>query len=680
MNAYTFHINLYDLIFLGTIFIGLNFTLLLWSAKRINQAANRLLALALLIIVLWMVWVLGIDIRLGTYFPRWSWLPLQFSLALGPLIYFYVLKITRPEYVSRWKDLLHFSPLLLEFGVQVLEVKESIITGAATYDTLAFATLSPILQVLAAISVTIYLRRCYKLIRNFHRRLKVNGTDRPQYELRWLRRSLKGFGLFWLLWIPYAAAAYFFYNGQLHIYAYYPLYFVLAAMMIRIAAAAFLRPDVALSVQVSQVSKPSPVTDLAQKGKWLRKTIEANRIYDDAELSLRSLAETLDLHPNELSRMINAAFGKNFNDFINEYRIREVTRKMQDPAYDRITLLGIAMDAGFNSKSTFNRVFREMTGTSPVEYKARLKKERPSYTLRPYSRSAAIISCHEATPGWFSKKLKRNVMFKNYFKIAWRNLFKNKSQSFINITGLSVGMAVAMLIGLWIYDELSFNRYHQNYDCIGQVMIHNGDGTYKALPIPLSQEMHTSFGHDLKYVVLSTDEESHIITGGDKRFMQLGRYMQPEAPAMLTLKMISGSWNGLKNPNSILLKQSLANTLFGNDDPINKVLMIDNKVNVTVTGVYEDLPNNSEFKDVAFIAPWDLYVASSGPSVKDAVNDWKNNSFDIYVQLNPNGDFNNLSEKIKDLKIEHTSKEKAALYKPELFIHPMSKWHLFFKI
>ena len=143
MNAYTFHITPYDLALLGTIFIGLNFTLLLGFTKKINRAANYFLALALTVIVLQMVWVLGIDIRLTTHFPHWSRLPMQFSLVLGPLIFFYVLKITRPEYKLRWKDLLHFSPLLLEWGVLVLEIKESLRTGAATYDTSVFKPTEP---------------------------------------------------------------------------------------------------------------------------------------------------------------------------------------------------------------------------------------------------------------------------------------------------------------------------------------------------------------------------------------------------------------------------------------------------------------------------------------------------------------------------------------------------------
>ncbi len=97
MNLYTSHINFYDVAFLGILFTGLNFALLLSFTKKINRPANRFLALALVVMVLWMIRIPGIDIRL----------PLQFSLALGPLIYFYVLKLTRPEYKFSRKNLLH---------------------------------------------------------------------------------------------------------------------------------------------------------------------------------------------------------------------------------------------------------------------------------------------------------------------------------------------------------------------------------------------------------------------------------------------------------------------------------------------------------------------------------------------------------------------------------------------
>ena len=101
LNPNTFHITLYDLAFLGVIFTGLNFALLLAFTKKISRSANRFLALAVTVMVLWMVSISAIDIRI----------PLQFSLALGPLIYFYVLKLTWPENKFRRKDLLHFIPM-----------------------------------------------------------------------------------------------------------------------------------------------------------------------------------------------------------------------------------------------------------------------------------------------------------------------------------------------------------------------------------------------------------------------------------------------------------------------------------------------------------------------------------------------------------------------------------------
>src|SRR6202012_2954460 len=157
----------YDLAFLGTIFIGLTFSLLLWFAKRTNPVANRFLGLALATIVLWMAWVLGVDIRLDIYFPDWDWLPLRFSLALGPLIYFYVLITTRPEYKFRPKDLLHFIPLLLEQGILILQVHTS-----------TFQQMGPVLHLAAFISISIYLYCSFRLIERFYRRVEFNpGSD-----------------------------------------------------------------------------------------------------------------------------------------------------------------------------------------------------------------------------------------------------------------------------------------------------------------------------------------------------------------------------------------------------------------------------------------------------------------------------------------------------------------------
>ena len=279
LTPYTFHINLFDLLFIITIAIGLTFALQLWFTKKVNQAANRFLSLALVTMVLWLLGVLGRDIGLDTWFPHWGWLPLQFSLALGPLIYFYVLKTTRPGYKFSWKNILHLGPVLLQQGAFALEIAESVRTGAATYDTLIFHYGNPVLQVLAFFSVIIYLYYSFKLIGRFYRRLKFNGGDRYRYELRWLRNLLMGFSLLWLLWIPYAASDYFYHHYQSGVQAYYPLYLLLTAMAICIAAVAFFRPEVSLPLNPPPSLKLPPPADLRHKGIWLKKVVKANLYY-----------------------------------------------------------------------------------------------------------------------------------------------------------------------------------------------------------------------------------------------------------------------------------------------------------------------------------------------------------------------------------------------------------------
>ena len=402
MNSYTFHITLYQLALLGTLFTGLTFALLLAFAKTANRAANRLLALALLAMVLWIARVLGIGIGLSAYIPYWSRLPLQFSLALGPLIFFYALKITRPGYPFRPKDLLHFSPLLLELGAQAWAVRDSIITGAATFDTAAFRQLNPVVQWLAFASVVIYLYLALRLINRFYRQQTFNGGDRHLYQLQWLHRLLAGFGCCWLLWVPFTAVSYF-YPGPLSAQAFYPLYLLLAVVMIWIAATAFLRAEAGVRSDAPSFLKPTTPAQLKQKSTWLKKAVKENRYYQDPELSLSSLAAKLGLTTHELSRIINTVLKKSFNDFINEYRVADVVQKMQDPAFDHITILGIAYESGFNSQSTFSRIFKQVTGKTPLEYKNNVEKEHPSYNLGSGKPIAPLIYIVKPLPGGHAK-------------------------------------------------------------------------------------------------------------------------------------------------------------------------------------------------------------------------------------------------------------------------------------
>lgn len=268
-------------------------------------------------------------------------------------------------------------------------------------------------------------------------------------------------------------------------------------------------------------------------------------------------------------------------------------------------------------------------------------------------------------------------MFKNYLKIALRNLLRNKVFSFINIAGLSVGMAVAMLIGLWIWDELSYDKYHQSYDRIAQVwqfQTFNGEtGAQIAMPLPLGAELRNKYP-EFKYVSMSSWFNDNILSYGDKKFSKTGNFVESDFPEIFTLKMLAGTRGGLKEINSILLAKSVADALFGSEDPINKIIKINNKLTVKVTGVYEDLPHNTYLRDLKFIAPWALY-ASDQSWVKRSEDQWNNNSFQIFAQMHDGVDFKEVSKKIANIKKEK-DKETIA-FNPTIFLHPMRDWHLY---
>jgi putative ABC transport system permease protein len=266
-------------------------------------------------------------------------------------------------------------------------------------------------------------------------------------------------------------------------------------------------------------------------------------------------------------------------------------------------------------------------------------------------------------------------MYKSYFKIGWRNLVKNKGYSFINIGGLAMGMAVAMLISLWVYDELSFNKYHENHGTLAQVyrsLIWGGEKYASTSHVTgLGTLLKTEYGSHFKNVAMVRGgTEERVVAFGENKFTQSGYFMQTEGAEMLTLNMILGTRQGLKEMKSIFLSESLAKKLFGDADPINQVVMMDAKWDLKVTGVYEDLPKNSTFSDASYFAPLDLYI--DGWATLDA---WDNYFVYVFVQLFPNGDFEKTSEIIKNVMAAHVD-EETLQSKPEVFLHPMSQWHL----
>ncbi|NCD70605.1 ABC transporter permease [Mucilaginibacter agri] len=266
-------------------------------------------------------------------------------------------------------------------------------------------------------------------------------------------------------------------------------------------------------------------------------------------------------------------------------------------------------------------------------------------------------------------------MLKNYFKIAWRNLIKNKIYSSINILGLALGMAVAILIGLWIWDELSFDHYHQNHDRVGQVMVtQTFDGrttTGQSMSLPVAPELKNKYPADFKYISHASWNETLIIGSGENKVSQKGMWVEADFPKMLTLKMVQGNLDALKDPSSVLLTQSAAKALFGNTNPMGKTVRLNNKMDLKVAGVYENPPRNSTFNDVDMFLSWDKLVGSD-PYFKRAETNWGDHSTQLFVQLSDHADFDKVTAKIRALSHDHFKEGNEWL-----LVHPMDKWHLY---
>ncbi|THU34846.1 FtsX-like permease family protein [Niastella caeni] len=263
-------------------------------------------------------------------------------------------------------------------------------------------------------------------------------------------------------------------------------------------------------------------------------------------------------------------------------------------------------------------------------------------------------------------------MLRNYFKIAWRSLLQNKGLAFINIFGLAIGMAFALLIGLWIQYETSFDTFHVNKDRIGLIRKHtlfnNQKSTSNNQPLPLYDELKRNYPEIKRLSRIDNDEYSLIV--GNNKFKKSGTYVDPDFLTMLSFPIVKGNAaTALNDPNAIVLTESLANTLFGKEDPIGKSIKLDNLYTVQVTAIAKDVPDNSTLQ-FEFLAPFEFQLRNS-ERVRNA--QWGNNFLTYLVEMKEGSSMQALSKKIEPLIMQKRKDKITQL----LFLQPLQQWHLY---
>lgn len=264
-------------------------------------------------------------------------------------------------------------------------------------------------------------------------------------------------------------------------------------------------------------------------------------------------------------------------------------------------------------------------------------------------------------------------MIRNFFKVVFRNLWRNKGFSAINITGLAVGMAAAILILLWIQDEQSYDGFHKNKDRIyetwNRVPFDGKIACWNSVSSPLANALEKDLP-EIERVVRVKSNDNFLLSVGDKKVMKLGMVVDTGFLQVFSFPMLKGNpATALNDPHAVVLTEKTAQSLFGNEDAIGKIIKIENRDNFTVAGILKDLPNNTRF-DFEYLLPWSSIKYREGEDLG-----WNDNSTPTYVMLKPNVSYAAVAPKIKEMK-QHYS-EEARTMKWELFIYPLDRWRLY---
>lgn len=354
------------MIFIAGISIGLFISALLIVKKNKSKSDIFLILLMLLNVIHLCFFNLTYTDSLYDY-P--SLLGLQFPLSLlpGVLLYYYVSSVTHQFPKKTVTALLHLIPALLTLAYLVpflllpAEQKIEIFKNEGR----EYALFQQVVTLAVFILGIVYVIWSGFILRNHKKRIKIQFSNIEEINLKWLQLLIYGLGLVWVFIIVT--------QNNLLIYTSMSVFVILIGFF-GLQQRTVFRPPTALSKDKKKYSKSGLSKEKEEYFyTLLKKLILEEKIYTNPELSLNDLANELDIHPNYLSQIINNKEKKTFYDYINTYRVEEFKRRISIPENQQFTLITIAYDCGFNSKSTFNRYFKKITETTPSQYVRSLK-------------------------------------------------------------------------------------------------------------------------------------------------------------------------------------------------------------------------------------------------------------------------------------------------------------------
>jgi len=368
------YFNLYNLLIFFGVGQGIILGLVIFFLRKEGDRAAVFLAALIISFALTTGKHLVIDLQEQNPLLSPLILPLSFFLLMGPLLYFYIKSTVSLQFQIKGKDWLHFVPafvfLMLQLGIFLskMAIPNARINGIS-------GTLQLTEQIAGLASFFVYGFLGLQKVRNYQRWIAQEYSNHEYITLAWLRSLLIALLIGWVLLLGFTCFDLVFHDFRLPPSAYYPLLLYVSVLIywMGLKKLMMLRQPVPTQTVVEntkdQTMPEENPEDLRDEIARLEALVIQQKPYLDPELKLDKLASLMGLHPKTLSHLLNKGLETSFYDFINSHRVEEVKAKLTDPEYERYTLLGIALDSGFNSKSTFNHIFKKFTQQTPLEYK-----------------------------------------------------------------------------------------------------------------------------------------------------------------------------------------------------------------------------------------------------------------------------------------------------------------------
>lgn len=268
-------------------------------------------------------------------------------------------------------------------------------------------------------------------------------------------------------------------------------------------------------------------------------------------------------------------------------------------------------------------------------------------------------------------------MLKNYLVVSFRSLLKNGFYSFINISGLAIGITCSILIILWVADETSFDKFHPKADRLYQVWVNaHFDGrinSWTSVPLPTHEAMKPADANIVRCAVTDWGGDHLLATSDDKRMNKRGFNVGKEFLEMFQFPLIAGNAEQvLDDASNIVITESTAKAFFGGEDAMGKVIRVDNQFDLKVAGILKDIPANSSFQ-FDFLLPY-KHWHSTNDWVRENSTNWGNYSFQVFVELNDPGNKASVENSIRDMLAKHGQDEEM---KHEFFLYPLLRWRLY---